>query len=130
MRKFLVLLVVVFVVLVAVYRQRLYLRDPLGKVERAGVRQEGEKVFINYENDVLLQAPEGTQSILVQGRGAVPGMPEHLFCVRELMCLTDADTAAVLPLGGAGASRQVPVMTSEEVHFNDANGVGVAVQLR
>ncbi len=130
MRKLLVLLVVVFVVLVAVYRQRLYLRDPLGKVERAGVREEGEKVFINYDNDVLLQASDGTQSILVQGRGATPGMPEHLFCVRELMCLTDADTAPVQPLTGAGAVRQAPVMTSDEVHFNDANGVGVAVQLR
>ena len=130
MRKLIVLLIVVFVVFVAVYRERLYLRDPLGKVERAGVRQESEKVFINYANDVLLQAPDGTQSILVQGRGAVPGQPEHLFCVRELMCMTDADTAPVIPLTGASANRQLPTMTSDEVHFNDANGVGVAVQLR
>ena len=130
MRKLIVLLILIFVVLVAVYRQRLYLRDPLGKVERAGVREDGEKVFINYNNDVLLQAPGGTQSILIQGRGAIPGMPEHLFCVRELMCLTDADTAPVIPLAGAGAGRQLPTMTSEEVHFSDANGVGVAVQLR
>ena len=130
MRRLIVLLVLVFVVLLAVYRQRIYLRDPLGKVERAGVREAGEKVFINYANDVLLQAPDGTQSILVQGRGAAPGMPEHLFCVRELACLTDADTAPVIPLGNSGAGRQLPVMSSEEVHFNDANGVGVAVQLR
>lgn len=126
MRKLLVLLILVFVVLVMVYRQRLFLRDPLGKVERAGVPEGGEKVFINYSNDVLLQAPDGTQSILVQGRGTGPGMPEHLFCVREVMCLTDADVATVSPLG----ARQVPAMSSEEVHFNDAAGVSVAVQLR
>ena len=126
MRKLLVGMVLVFVVLVMVYRQRLFLRDPLGKVERAGVRQAGEKVFINYSNDVLLQAPDGTQSILVQGRGATPGQPERLFCVRELMCLTDADQAPVFPLG----AKQLPVMTSDEVHFNDASGVSVAVQLR
>ena len=125
MRKLLVLLVLVFVVLVMVYRQRLFLRDPLGKVERAGVRQEGEKVFINYSNDALLQAPDGTASVLVQ-HGTTPGQPEHLFCVRELMCLTDADAATVFPLG----AKQVPTMTSDEVHFNDASGVSVAVQLR
>ncbi len=126
MRKLLVLLVLGFVVLVMVYRQRLFLRDPLGRVERAGVRQEGEKVFINYSNDVLLQAPDGTQPILVQGRGATPGQPEHLWCVRELMCVTDADIATVYPLG----PKQTPVMSSDEVHFNDASGVSVAVQLR
>lgn len=125
MRKLLVLLALVFVVLVMVYRQRLFLRDPLGKVERAGVRQEGEKVFINYSNDVLLQAPDGTGSIVVQ-HGTTPGQPERLFCVRELMCVTDADVATVFPLG----ARQVATMTSDDVHFNDANGVGVSVQLR
>ena len=47
--------VVLLVVVAVVYRQRLFLRDPLGKVERNGIRVDGASVFINYYNDVLIQ---------------------------------------------------------------------------
>jgi hypothetical protein len=53
-KKLFVLLALGFAVFVWVYRERLFLRDPLGVVERDGVKEDGARVFINYSNDVLM----------------------------------------------------------------------------
>jgi hypothetical protein len=58
--------VVLLVVIAAVYRQRLFLRDPLDKVERNGIRVDGASVFINYYNDVLIQNADAGRSYVVQ----------------------------------------------------------------
>jgi hypothetical protein len=44
-KKLLVLCLVALVVVAVVHRQRIFLRDPLGKVERNGVRLEGECLY-------------------------------------------------------------------------------------
>ena len=120
--------VLLLVVVAVLYRQRLFLRDPLGTVERNGMRVEGGRVFINYYNDVLIQSTDGGQPYLVQ-RGSVPGAPARLSCLRGMVCWTEADIAAVVPLGGVGYRPNL-VMTNREVTFQDGNGDGVRVVLR
>ena len=122
MRKLLVLLVVGFAVFVWMYRQRLFLRDPLGVVERVGVKQDGARVFINYSNDVLVQ--DGGRWVLVQGWRGVPGVPVRLNCVQGLACMTEADHAEVNP---AGTKVE---MSDRVVTFVDGEGGAVKVMLR
>ncbi len=128
MRKVAIVGVVLLVVVAGVYRQRLFLRDPLGTVERNGMRVDGARVFINYYNDVLIQSADGGQPYLVQ-RGSVPGTPAKLSCLRWMMCWTEADSAATVPLGKV-AYRPNLVMNSKEVTFQDGNDDGVRVVLR
>ena len=110
------------------YRQRLFLRDPLGKVERNGMRVDGARVFINYYNDVLIQSADGGQPYLVQ-RGSVPGTPAKLSCLRGMVCWTEADSAATVPLGRVDYRPNL-MMNSKEVTFQDGNDDGVRVVLR
>ena len=93
MKRILLIGTLLLVVVVAVYRQRIYLWDFLGKVERNGVRVEGARVFINYSNDVLVK--EGGSFSLVQGWNRVPGAPKHLSCPGSMVCWTEADLSLI-----------------------------------
>jgi hypothetical protein len=117
------------VVFVGVFRQRIFLRDPLGKVERNGVAVDGARLFINFSNDVLVEEPGTERRYLVQGWSGLPGVPQILGCVQGLVCWTDADHAAVFPLDGRGAGARA-VMSAKEVAFADETGARVRVQLR
>ena len=117
------------VIFVGVFRQRIFLRDPLGKVERNGVAVDGARLFINFSNDVLVEEPGTERRYLVQGWSGVPGVPQILGCVQGLMCWTDADHAAVFPLDGRGAGARA-VMGAKEVTFMDETGARVRVELR
>ncbi len=128
MRRLILLLLLALVAALALLRLRVYVRDPLARVERAGAPVPGAEVYINFANDVLLQQAGSLGTVLVQGRGAVPGVPEHLACLRGLVCLTDADTAAVQPL--ESGRPQMPGMSASRVSFAGADGVQTAVQLR
>ena len=129
MRRVLVVGVVVIAIFVAVFRQRIFLRDPLGKLERNGAAQDGARVYINYSNDVLVEDAATHGFVLVQGWNKVPGVPQHLSCLNGLVCWTDADEAAVLPL--AGAARRAPAeMSARQVTFTDSTGDAVRVVLR
>lgn len=129
MRKILIVGALLLVVFVAVFRQRIFVRDPLGKVERSGVVQDGGRLYINYSNDVLVEDSVRHQFVLVQGWSALPGVPQHLFCLTGLMCWTDADKAAVFPVEGTGG-RTRAAMSAKEVMFLDEGGAGVKVTLR
>jgi hypothetical protein len=120
------LLLVAFVVL---FRQRIFVRDPLGKMERNGVAQDGARLYINYSNDVLVEDSARHQFVLVQGWSALPGVPQHLFCLTGMVCWTDADQAAVFPVEGVGG-RTPAVMNAKEVTFVDESGAKVSVALR
>ena len=126
-KKILIVLTVLLIVIVAVYRQRLFLRDPLGKVELNGIGVDGASVFINYYNDVLIRNSDGG-FYLVQ-RGSVPGTPVKLTCLQGMVCWTEADIAKVAPLGGVGYQPNV-VMSDKEVSFKNGEGDGVRVVLR
>jgi hypothetical protein len=127
MKNFLLFTVMLLVLLLVVYRQRIFLRDPLGKVERNGIRVQGASVFINYSNDVLVNDVDAAQHYLVQHE-SVPGTPKKLNCLRGMICWTEADMATVLPLGGAGYRPEV-AMSNREVSFRDGAGEGVRVVL-
>ena len=129
MKKFLIVGTLLLVVFVAVFRQRIFVRDPLGKVERSGVAQDGTRLYINYSNDVLVEDSARHQFVLVQGWNTLPGVPQHLFCLTGLMCWTGADKAAVFPMEGVGG-RTPAVMSAKEVTFVDESGARVRVGLR
>ena len=129
MKKILIVGALLLVVFALVFRQRIFVRDPLGSVERNGVAQDGARLFINYSNDVLIEDAPRHQFVLVQGGSALPGVPKHLFCFTGLICWTDADRAAVDPLEGVGG-RTPAVMSAKEVTFVDGSGDRVKVALR
>jgi hypothetical protein len=129
LRMILIVGTLLLVVFVAVFRQRIFVRDPLGKVERNGVARDGMRLYINYSNDVLVEDAARHQFVLVQGWSALPGVPQHLFCLTGLMCWTDADRAAVFPVEGAGG-RTRAVMSAKEITFVNESGTGVKVTLR
>ena len=129
MGKILVGGTLLLVIFVGVFRQRIFLRDPLGQVERNGVAVDGARLFINFSNDVLVEEPGTERRYLVQGWSGVPGVPQILGCVQGLVCWTDADHAAVFPLDGRGAGARA-VMSAKEVTFVDETGARVRVELR
>ena len=129
MKRILIVGTLLLVVFLAVFRQRIYLRDPLGKVERNGVPQDGTRLYINYSNDVLLEDAAKHQFLLVQGWSSLPGVPQHLFCLSGMMCWTDADNAAVFSVEGVGGKTRA-VMSAKEVTFVDESGAKVRVGLR
>jgi hypothetical protein len=87
------------------------------------------RLSINYSNDVLVEDVARHQFVLVQGSSALPGAPQHLFCLTGMMCWTDADKAAVFPVGGVGG-RTPAVMSAKEVTFVDESGARVRVAPR
>jgi hypothetical protein len=129
LRRILIVGILLLLVVAAVFRQRIFVRDPLGKVERSGVAQDGTRVYINYSNDVLVEDAAEHQFVLVQGWNALPGVPRHLFCLTGLVCWTDADKAAVFPVEGAGGKTPA-VMSPKEVRFVDESGAKIRVGLR
>jgi hypothetical protein len=129
MKKILVVGMLLLVVFLVVFRQRIFVRDPLGKVARNGVAQDGSRLYVNYSDDVLVEDSTRHQFVLVQGWSALPGVPQHLFCLTGLMCWTDADRAAVFPVDGVGG-RTPAVMSAKEVTFVDESGAKVRVEPR
>ncbi|MGH9597615.1 MAG: hypothetical protein ACRD3K_12540 [Edaphobacter sp.] len=129
MRKILIIGVLLLGVFVVVFRQRIFVRDPLGKVERNGVVQDSSRLFINYSNDVLIEDSEQHRFVLVQGWSGLPGVPQHLFCFTGLMCWTDADRVAAFPVDGVGGRTRAG-MSAKEVTFVDESWASVRVILR
>ena len=128
MRTFFLVLTLVAVGFIAVNRQRLYLRDPLGAVYRNDVKQPHTRVFINYSNDVLVQHGENLQmeEYAVQGWNGVPGVPVELKCLQELACLASADHMPMSPLAGSTRAQ----MTNRQVSFTDETNKSVRIVLR
>jgi hypothetical protein len=128
MKRLVVLIAIVFIAFLAINRQRVFLRDPLGKVRHNGVQLSGSRIYINYSNDVLVEEP-GQHPYLVQGWNKLPGLPQPLNCLRGMICWTDADRASMIPLGGAGYSPDT-AMSDREVSFHDRGGARVQITLR
>jgi hypothetical protein len=129
LKKILIVGALLFAIFVGVFRQRIFLRDPLGKVQRNGAVQDGVRLYINYSNDVMVEDSASHTFVLVQGWSALPGVPQHLFCFTGLMCWTDADKATVFPAEGIGGKTKA-TMSGKEVTFIDESGAAVRVELR
>ncbi len=126
MRKFILLVVVALIALAIIYHQRLFLRDPLGKVERNGVSVPDARVFINYSNDVLVQEDSGRHMFVVQNYNRLPGSPSGLTCIQGMLCVTPSDQA----VPGTTDSGHQADMSDREVSFTDELGSRVHVQIR
>jgi hypothetical protein len=155
MKTTLTVLVVLFLVWLLYYRQRIYVRDPLADVYRNDVKQSGVEVYINYSNDVLLEQDSGPapSRILLQSWNKLPGTPQTLTCLRWTACMTEADKAPTIPLTSTTTSTGPPhpasaparradksgdkgkydpqlFMTSREVRFTDVDSSAVRIELR
>jgi hypothetical protein len=128
-RNILIVATVLLILFVAIFRQRIFLRDPLGEVERNGIRQDATRVYINYSNDVLLEDLTRNNRYLVEGWSKVPGVPKHLTCVTGLACWTEENEAEVSPLGNA-PNQAHAAMSAKEVVFEDETGATIRVKLR
>ncbi|MGH7876256.1 MAG: hypothetical protein ACRENM_01135 [Candidatus Dormibacteraceae bacterium] len=112
MKKWIALLILLGVVYVVWNRQRVFVRDPLASVVRAGTTAGGEQVYINFKNDVLLENDNPPMQVLLVQHGQPIGVPTKLHCLHWAACLTDADVATTLPLGGT-----VESMSGKAVRF-------------
>ena len=128
MRRLLLLVLIVLVVTVALLRQRLFLRDPLGEVYVGGTRVEGARVFLNYSNDVLVMG-DRSPAVMVQGWDRTPGTPRQMTCEWRMACLTESDQAGKIAVGGSGYEPKT-TMTNREVTYVDASGAAVRVVIR
>jgi hypothetical protein len=126
MRKFFALLLVLFVVGLYVYHQRLFLRDPLGSMSVDGAPVAGAHVYINYSNDVLVLR-DGEQPLIVQNWDHTPGSTKALPCVRWTACVTEADQA---PKFAVGVKPEKVTMTNREVSYADEQGKPVRIFIR
>lgn len=131
-RRLLVAGLVVLVVVLVVFRQRLFLRDPIATVERNGMKQQNYRVYLNFFNDILVEDLAGDRRVLVQARNGeplVPGVPLHLNCFRGMACLTEMEFAPTVPLRGRG---YVPLveMSNASVSFIDGDGANMRIALR
>lgn len=126
MRKLILLSVVVLIALAIIYHNRIYLRDPLGKVERNGVAVADARVFINYSNDILVQEDSGRRMFVVQNYNRLPGSPARLNCIQGMLCITPSDQAVS---GTTDPGKQAD-MSDREVSFTDLLGSRVHVQIR
>lgn len=129
MKRLLVLVVVALIVLLAINRQRVFVRDPLGKVKKNGAQVVGARVYINYSNDVLIEEPGEQRTYIVQSWNKIPGVPKALTCLQGIVCWTDADHAQMVPLGGASYMPNT-TMSDREVSFNDGYGTSISATLR
>ena len=137
MRKLLLLLVLAFVAFVVVYRQRIFLWDPIATVTRDGVKQGDTRVMINYSNDILVddKSTDHRRIYLVQNWNKVAQFSlGPLRCIQYLACMTEADEAPgekVVPgPRGQRAAFDGVTMTNKEVKFVDETGTLVVVSLR
>ena len=134
MRRLFLLLTLVLIALIAVYRDRLYLRDPLGSLTRDGTPQPDARVFINFENDVLvqehlaIQEHGGAEMFAVQHWNQLEAVPANLTCIEGLLCLAPADR--LIDTAGTTLTRKPAEMTDRAVHFIDDNGHTVQVTIR
>jgi hypothetical protein len=126
-KKWIALAAVVVIVLVGYYRNRLYVRDPLGSVTRDGAKEVGAQVFINYSNDVLIENDNPPMYTLLVQHDNHAGSPVELRCLHWVLCMSDADTASVL--------KPPPIflieeMTGKSVRFVDGDKRETHVTLR
>jgi hypothetical protein len=115
-KKLIALLVLALVVFVVVERKRVFVRDPLASATRAGDKVNGEQVYINYYNDVLLENDNPPMLVMQIEKGQPVGIPTKLRCIHWLACLTDADPASNLALNAT-----VESMNGKTVRFRDEN---------
>jgi hypothetical protein len=133
MKKIVLLAFVVLVAWIVYSRARIFVRDPGASVYLNNVKQTGVQVFINFDNDVLLEkdSEPGAYRTLAQHWDMAAATPASLICVRWMACLTGADHAPMLPIDWKGQGKYDPHvnMSGRIVTFVDSEGGQVRVEL-
>jgi len=124
-KKLIALVIILLVVFVVVERKRVYVRDPLASVTRDGAKVDGEQVFINFYNDVLLENDNPPMHLFLAEQGQPIGIPTKLRCIHWVACLTDADIATTYRTASS-----INSMTSKAVVFHDESGRRWTIKLR
>ena len=119
MRKVIALLVVLLAAFVIFNRYRVYVRDPLATVTRAGVKEDGAQVFINYANDVLIENDRAPRYVELVQHGQNAGVPQKITCIHWSACLLDENVATLLM---PDPPVHVEVMNNKLVQFHDSKG--------
>lgn len=127
MRKLTLLFLVLACAFAYVNRERLFVRDPLASVTRAGTHERGAQVFINYSNDVLLENDRPPMYFNILQQGQPPGAPGTLKCIHYLICLASGYPA---PQTSALPEARLEEMTPRQVRFVDEKGRAVLIKLR
>ncbi len=137
MKRLIGLIFLALILFIAVYRQRVFLRDPIATVTRDGHKQGDVRVMINYNNDVLMEDASATprRIYLVEGWNKVPQfLATTLKCINAVACMTDADQATGTPVLPGSRGLRSPfegvTMTNKRVEFVDEDGALVEVTLR
>jgi hypothetical protein len=126
-KKFWFLFLVVVSWFVYVDRLKIFVRDPMGAVTRNGNFEEGAQVYINYDNDVLLENDHLPRYLNIVQHGQPVGVPAPLNCLFSMLCLASGyPEPQIAPVTGAPAE----AMTNKGVQFKDENGREVFVKLR
>ncbi len=127
MKKWVLIALVIAAYFAYVNRLRLFLRDPLGSVLRDGVKEPGAQVFINYDNDVLLENDNAPMYLNILQHGQPVGAPETLKCFHYLLCLA---SGYPVPQTLALPNARLESMTPQQVRFRDSEGREVQIRLR
>ncbi len=136
MRKLFLLVFLGLLAFVFIYRQRVFLRDPIATVTRDGVKQTDAKVMINFTNDILLDDSDGGKHriYIVQNWNRIAGFPPGEKCIAGAACMMEADQVDATPVQVGSRGRRPPfegvTMTNKQVEFVDEDGALVAVTLR
>lgn len=137
MKKLVGLIFLGLIVFIAIYRQRVFLRDPLATVSRDGHTQGDVKVMINYNNDILMDDSSATprRVYLVEGWNRTPVfLAGSIKCINGVACMTEADHATGTPVPhgsrGHGPAQDCATMTNKQVDFIDEDSAVVKVTLR
>ena len=133
MKKLLGLIALGLIIFIVIFRQRVFLRDPLANVMRDGHKQGDVKVFINFNNDIVMDdASTATHRIyLVEGWNRTPVfLVGALKGVTGMAYMTDADRATGAPVMHNGKETPSALMTNKQVEFVDEDGSTVKVALR
>jgi len=126
MKWLLLLLVLLAVGFIYVEREQLYVRDPLAKVTHNGVEEKGAQVFINYNNEVLMENDNPPLRIALLQRNQHVGVPAQMKCLHWMACLMDAPVATLIqPL-----PYKIESMDAKGITYRDADGVESVVTLR
>lgn len=129
MKKLILLVLIILIVFVVLSKHRLYVRDPLANVTRNGVKEDGAQVFINFDNDVLIEndsAPDGMYVELVHHDMPI-GTPSSLTCMHWVLCLAEADQPK---LAQRHDGAKIESMEAKTVKFMDSDKRETIVTLR
>lgn len=137
MKKLLLLLTLALLAFIILYRQQIYVWDPLATVSRDSVKQGNVRIMINFSNDMLMDdnSTSTRRIYLVQHwNNAAQFATGQLRCIEYLACMTNAEQATGERLIPGPRGKREPyegvTMTDRRIKFVDEHGALVEAILR